>query len=300
MHWRCRSELAVLLTVLLAVPGAAAPSAAAAGLAAVPAHELSGAGENDDGGGTARDLAVVSADPDIRAAFSDAPGDSKTQPAEALAAPLLRGEYGGRAAYEAAVVQLRRLGSAALPPIVAVIADRAQPLSTRLQAARLLGELGRPEAVPPLLEALRENNLKLSRAAAAALAELAPHDHAMELCRFLIEADPSDAETRWSVYDALGAAKNPEALPLLMLAQANEIHPDCRERAAAAVDAILGQRVGPNRQAQIRWIQQNRPEWMRYFDEQVKTHSAYARLMLYFVIGVILAGAAVWFMWTHV
>ncbi len=248
---------------------------------------------------------IASGDDEIRPFFSAAPeeeAEAGIRHTEALAASLISGEYGGRAGYEAAVVQLRRRGSDTLTPFVAVLADTSQALADRQRAARVLGDLGQQDAFPALLAAMGANNLRLSRAAAAALVKLAPHDHALELCRFMLEVAPSDTEIRCAVYEALGTARNPEALPFLMQAQATEMYPDCRTLAARAVDAIIGQELRSTRQAQMRWIRQNRPEWMRYFEEQVqiKTHPGYTKIILYFVGGVVLAIVGVWYLWTYV
>ncbi|MDT8391846.1 MAG: ankyrin repeat domain-containing protein [Lentisphaeria bacterium] len=254
----------------------------------------------DTAGRTARDVALTSADMRIRAAFSDQPVESGEFEAERLATLVTGDEPIGSAGHEAALLQLRKLGPAALPPFVDILKDSGRPPGQRRRAAQMLGQLGDKAAIPPLMDTLRGGNERLARAAAEALKALAPHDQAMDICRHLTDVDPSDTGTRHFLYEALGTAGNPEALPFLMHAQATERHPDCRVLAGRAVDAIIGQNTGGAPKAQMAWIKENRPQWMGYFKQQIKTNPAYMNFALFFVIGVVLAGGAAWFIWTRV
>jgi HEAT repeat protein len=102
-------------------------------------------------------------------------------------------------------------GRPAIPDLIEVLQDKAQPGTTREKAARSLGKLGAKEAVRQLTDALRDPDKALRRAAAEALGMLGPDAvTAAPKLRDLIKSDPSSAEAAQAALDKIEPGKKGE------------------------------------------------------------------------------------------
>ena len=112
---------------------------------------------------------------------------------------------------EATIYILGLMGSLpAVPELIQALHD-AQ-LSTRLQAAKALGRTGSPDAVPALLDALPGADERMSSQIFMALVSLG-HVAVPVLLDF---AHSNSSWMRWHSIRALGAIRDPRALPVLV------------------------------------------------------------------------------------
>ena len=85
---------------------------------------------------------------------------------------------------------------------------------TRTDAARVLGEIGDPQAVEPLITALKDKTWDVRKAAAEALGEIGDA-RAVEIARLLTELEAATYVQRLEAADALGRLGDQAALPAL-------------------------------------------------------------------------------------
>lgn len=139
--------------------------------------------------------------------------------------------------------EVRRRGAAAVPALVRALADRG--CAGRPRAASLLGELGDPAAVPPLIEALGDE-AEVARWAANALGNLGDARAVDPLIRALHHPEPGVREYAAAALGALGERR--AAGPLSeALARDASWHVRCqiaqslgRLKEASAVPALVG------------------------------------------------------------
>ena len=175
------TPLAVQAAVLKALAGMG-PAAKAA------APEVKAFGEKVNDPGTrvwaAATLVALGADADanskvVLAALKDKAANAKTARGTAVEAAEFLGPR----------------GSPAVPDLIEVLQDKAQPGTTREKAARALGKLGAREAIRPLTDALRDPDKALRRAAAEGLGLMGPDAViAAPKLRDLVKSDPSSAD----------------------------------------------------------------------------------------------------------
>lgn len=120
---------------------------------------------------------------------------------------------------ETAIYLLGLIGSiSAVPALIQALHDPL--LSTRLQAAKALGRTGSPNAVPALLGALAGADERLGSQIFMALVNL---DY-VAIPVLLDFARSKSGWMRWHSIRALGAIRDPRALPLLVNALQDEDH----------------------------------------------------------------------------
>ncbi len=123
---------------------------------------------------------------------------------------LLLGERGATGARNAAASVLSQLGAPALPSVIALL-DHADP-DQRKFAADILAELGRTEAVAPLVRALDDRDANVRAAAAEALGRIGGTEARAALDHLLTVKDPM---LRVCALEGLAELQAPPPLPLL-------------------------------------------------------------------------------------
>ncbi|TAD78429.1 MAG: hypothetical protein EA001_07515 [Oscillatoriales cyanobacterium] len=179
-------------------------------------------------------------------------------PEENLDCPLLdrallalaEGDFYGR---WQAIAQLKALGSAAIPPLVALLADETVDLEQCWFVARALGEFDDPLAVRSLVGLLSMTDDPAVQAAAAeALGKVADRSatlRAVALDR--LGAYLTDSQLGPVVLRAVAQIQHPEAIELLF-AGAQSPDPTLRAAAIGALGGFLDQRVPPLLAAALR------------------------------------------------
>jgi len=122
------------------------------------------------------------------------------------------------------------LGAPAVPPLIQALGDSDSEV--RLAAAWALGDLGDPQAVPALIQALRDH-WDVRRSAAEALVKIGT-----PAVPPLIQAlGDSDWDVRRAAAEALGKLGDPQAIPALIEAL-GDYRDDVRRAAQQAIQQI--------------------------------------------------------------
>jgi HEAT repeat protein len=137
---------------------------------------------------------------------------------------------------------LGRLDGSALAPLLIALADPDHAL--RAEAARALGSLDSPEAIPALVQALRHDADAATREAAAWALGLIGTDDVIDP---LLESLADSAETpsvRGQAAESLSGARNARAIPSL-IAALDDPSPEVRYWAAFALGELSAQDALP-------------------------------------------------------
>ena len=122
-------------------------------------------------------------------------------------------EESNRHLFEDLEEALLKINSSSIEPIVGIIEDEVQPEAVKIAAARLLGQMGRLEACPPLMALLEDSRDDLGREIISALAALKDERALTTLHACLKNQDP---ETREAAIEAIGTFRDAASIPYLV------------------------------------------------------------------------------------
>lgn len=152
----------------------------------------------------------------------------------ALLGELLEGGDAGMKSR--ALTLLKTLGGTDPVALAAAVLQKDGPSWLRSQAARVLGDLGDPTALLPLLEATGTNDLQVRAAAAASLDQLGLPAAQLDLIATLAEMlDHPDGRVREDAIDTLSTFTTPAVLSALAKALGDRSNSRIRESAAEAL-----------------------------------------------------------------
>jgi len=136
---------------------------------------------------------------------------------------------------EAAIQALGQLKATQAEEVLFETIEKAEQPGIRRASAFALGAIGKPEALAPLVEALRDSDPSVRAAAAWALGELGQKEAVKSLIALLVEE--TDNSVKAEVATALGRLEDRRAiLPLVEALQDRD--PEVQERSAKAIDAL--------------------------------------------------------------
>lgn len=116
-----------------------------------------------------------------------------------------------------ATYALWNIGTEAVEPLLAILADTSRKLQARVRAVEALGKIGDTRAIPGLLAALTDDDRRIRMAAENALGELKGQE-AMESLRKVLAsaAAEDDAEERVTTLVALTKVSDTSVIPALL------------------------------------------------------------------------------------
>jgi hypothetical protein len=170
--------------------------------------------------------------------------------------------------------KLGQIGPEAVPPLIQTLED--ENTNARRAAAYALGEVG-PEAmaaVPALVQALDDEDHLVRQITAEALGKIGPR--AVVAVPALIQTlTDEDSAVRWSSTYALGniGPGAVDAVPALIQVLEHQESPSMREAFSYALKAITGQNLGKNADAWQQWWEKQQKQPVRPTEGTSSIHS---------------------------
>lgn len=119
--------------------------------------------------------------------------------------------------HQLATYALRNIGTEAVEPLLAILADTSRTLQARVRAVEALGKIGDARAIPGLLAALKDDDRRIRMAAENAVGELKAPEAMEPLREALASATAEDgAEERVTTLIALAKVGDTSVIPALL------------------------------------------------------------------------------------
>jgi HEAT repeat protein len=130
--------------------------------------------------------------------------------------------------------------------------ERREPVVTRAVICRTLGEIGRPEAREPLLNAVNDNQALVRAAACRALGKVGTGEDAVTLAQVM--AADHDPDCRIAAIEGIREIRQPDPRVYVVLVGGLEnTDPAVRLSSYEALQTLSGQNLGPDAKAWRTW-----------------------------------------------